>query len=166
MTAFALGSALMMNLKLFSQALSTVDPSIRIIWTKLTLHAIYLDLSLQISQNTIQYEVYRKPGNSFAFLPMGSIRVRKTFPLVVVGWLSSRDSLRRLSPVQKQAREFDVRCVWSCANAVGIREQFASCDLNLVVIYSNLSPTKISKVVNGAKCLSLAVSIDAMNRAP
>ena len=66
--------------KAFSQALGTVDPSIRMIWTKLTLRAIYLDLSLEISQNTVQYEVYSKPGNSFAFLPMGSFHVRKTFP--------------------------------------------------------------------------------------
>ena len=181
--------------KAFSQALGTVDPSIRMIWTKLTLRAIYLDLSLEISQNTVQYEVYSKPGNSFAFLPMGSFHVRKTFPEfiktclyrglthssdyhrwvpycqllytklrrrgygdsflnAVFAKVTWGDRLRLLSPVQKQAREFDLRCVWSCANAVGIRELFASCDLNLAVIDNKLFPAKINKVVKGAKRLS------------
>lgn len=179
----------------FSEALGKVDPSIRMIWTKLTLRAIYLDLSLQISQNSIEYEVYSKPGNAFAFLPLGSFHVRKTFPefiktclhrglthssdysrwvpycqllyaklrrrgygdsflTAVFAKVTWGDRLQLLSPIKKPAREFDLRCVWSCANAVGIRELFASCDLNLAAIDSNLFPAKISKVVKGAKRLS------------
>ena len=54
-------------------------PSIWIIWTKLHLRAVYLDLLMQISHDTIHYEVYSKPGNAFAYLPLGSFHVRKTF---------------------------------------------------------------------------------------
>lgn len=179
----------------FSEALGKVDPLIRIIWTKLTLHAIYLDLSLQISNKTIHYEVYSKPGNAFAYLPMGSFHVRKTFPefiktclqrglthssdysrwvpycqllysklrrrgygdsflTAVFAKVTWGDRLHLLSPIKKPAREFDLRCVWSCANALGIRELFASCDLNLAAIDAKLFPAKLSKVVKGAKRLS------------
>ena len=34
-------------------------------------------------------------------------------------------------PCEKPASELDLRSVWPCANAVGICELFASCDLNL-----------------------------------
>ena len=67
------------------------------------------------------------------------------------------DRLRLLSPCEKPASEFDLRCVWSCANAVGIRELLASCDhpsLNLADKDSEIFPAKLSKVVKGAKRLS------------
>ena len=64
------------------------------------------------------------------------------------------DCLLFLSPCKKLARKFVLQCVWSCANAVGIRELFASCDLNLALIDSDFSPSKLSKVVKGAKRLS------------
>ena len=41
-----------------------------------------------------------------------------------------------------------------CFKRVGIRELFASCDLNLAVIDNKLFPAKINKVVKGAKRLS------------
>jgi hypothetical protein len=59
--------------------LGEVDPSIGLIWSKLSLQAVYVDLSIQIA-DTICYETYSKPGNAFAFLPLGSFHVRKTFP--------------------------------------------------------------------------------------
>ena len=66
------------------------------------------------------------------------------------------DRLLLLFPCEKPAREFDLRCVWSCANAVGIRELFASCDLNLAIIDSspNSFPpnsAKLSRALNACQ---------------
>jgi hypothetical protein len=188
--------------KAFSDELGAVDPSIRLIWSKLSLQAVYLDLSIQIA-DTICYETYSKPGNAFAFLPLGSFHVRKTFPEFIKTVLYSAlthssdysrwaqrcqliytklrrrgygdtfltavfakvcwgDRLRLLSLDRKPARAFDSRCVWSCSNALGIRELFATCDLKLAEIDDKLFPAKINKVVKGAQRLSAYM----MNRAP
>ena len=64
----------------FSQAFNTVDPTIRFIWSQLSKLAIFLDLSIEISAASIQYEVYSKPGNAYAYLPHGSFHVRNSFP--------------------------------------------------------------------------------------
>ena len=66
----------------FSDSLSRVDPSIGMIWTKLNLHAVYLDLSMQILPYTVYYYVYSKPANAFANLPMGSFHVRRNISRV------------------------------------------------------------------------------------
>ena len=67
------------NFKAFSEAFNKIDPLILLIWTELTFQAIYLDLFIQIS-DLIQYEVFSKPGNAYAFLPMGLFCIWKTFP--------------------------------------------------------------------------------------
>jgi len=64
----------------FSQAFNDVDPSIRFIWSQLSRLAIFLDLSIEIPIASIQYEVYSKPGNAYAYLPHGSFHVRISFP--------------------------------------------------------------------------------------
>ena len=64
------------------------------------------------------------------------------------------DCLRLLSPCEKLASEFDLRCVWSCANAVGIRKLFPSCDLNLAAIDSECFPpnsAKLSRALNACQ---------------
>jgi hypothetical protein len=38
-----------------------------------------LNLSIEISNGSIHYEVYRKPGNAYAYLPHGSSHVRISF---------------------------------------------------------------------------------------
>jgi hypothetical protein len=65
--------------KAFSDELGAFEPSIQLIWSKLSLQAVYLEFSIQIA-DTICYETYSNPGNAFAFLPLGSFHVRKTFP--------------------------------------------------------------------------------------
>ena len=66
------------------------------------------------------------------------------------------DRSKILHPSPKPARFFDPRCVWSCSNALGLRELFASCDLNLAEIdpKSVIFPAKVNKVVKSAKRLS------------
>jgi len=67
------------DFQIFSQAFNTVDPSIKFIWSKLSKLANYLDLSIEISHDSIQYEVFSKPGNAYAYLPYGSFHVRNSF---------------------------------------------------------------------------------------
>jgi hypothetical protein len=63
----------------FSQAFNTVDPSIKFIWSKLSKLANFLNLSMVISRDSIQYEVFSKPGNAYAHLQYGSFHVRNSF---------------------------------------------------------------------------------------
>ena len=65
--------------QIFSQAFNKVDPSIKFIWSKLSKLANYLDLSIEISHDSIQYEVFSKPGNAYSYLPYGSFHVRNSF---------------------------------------------------------------------------------------
>ena len=39
----------------------------------------FLHLSIEISNGSIHYEVYSKPGNAYAYLPHGSFHVRISF---------------------------------------------------------------------------------------
>jgi hypothetical protein len=64
------------------------------------------------------------------------------------------DRFNLLYPLKGPDRPFDKRCVWSCANALGLRELFASCDLNLAEIDFHIFPAKLSKVAKSAKRLS------------
>ena len=65
---------------IFSEKFNRVDPSIKLIWTKLSKSAIFLDVLSEIHGKSIHYEVYSKPGNAYAYLPLGSYHVRSSFP--------------------------------------------------------------------------------------
>ena len=67
------------DFQVFSQAFNSIDPTIRFIWSNLSKLAIFLDLSIEISTGLIHYEVYSKPGNAYAYLPLGSYHVRSSF---------------------------------------------------------------------------------------
>jgi hypothetical protein len=67
----------------FSTAFNAVDPSIQYIWSDCSKSAVTLDLSIQISHDKIHFEVYHKPGNAFAYLPLGSFHARRTFPAFI-----------------------------------------------------------------------------------
>ena len=60
------------DFQVFFQAFNSIDPTIRFIWSKLSKLDIFLDLSIEISTGLIHYEVYSKPGNAYAYLPLGS----------------------------------------------------------------------------------------------
>jgi hypothetical protein len=77
------------NFEIFSQSFNAVDPSIRFIWSKLSKLAIFLDLSIEISTDSIQYEVFSKPGNAYAYLPHGSFHVRNSFRAWIKGLLTT-----------------------------------------------------------------------------
>jgi hypothetical protein len=51
--------------------------------------AIFLDLSIEISTDSIQYEVFSKPGNAYAYLPHGSFHVRNSFRAWIKGLLTT-----------------------------------------------------------------------------
>ena len=73
------------DFQIYSQAFNTVDPSIKFIWSKLSKLANFLNLSIEISHDSIQYEVFSKLGNAYAYLLYGSFHVRNSFSLVEHG---------------------------------------------------------------------------------
>jgi hypothetical protein len=77
------------DFQVFSQAFNDVDPSIKIIWSLLSLWAIFLDLLIQISTCSIDHEVYSKPGNAYAYLQHGSFHVRNSFPAWIKALLTT-----------------------------------------------------------------------------
>ena len=83
----------------FASEFSHADPSIKVIWTSLSKGAIFLDVSAEISGGSIHYEVYSKPGNAYAYLPLGSFHVRCSFP----AWIKA-ELMRRLTRSSDQNR--------------------------------------------------------------
>jgi hypothetical protein len=83
----------------FASEFSRADPSIKVIWTSLSKGAIFLDVSAEISGGSIHYEVYSKPGNAYAYLPLGSFHVRCSFP----AWIKA-ELMRRLTRSSDQNR--------------------------------------------------------------
>ena len=76
------------------------------------------------------------------------------FLLAEFSKVSWGDRARALTPKAKDSTHFDKRCVWSCENALGLRELFRSCKLDLSLINSTVFPARISTVIKGAKRLS------------
>ena len=76
----------------FASEFNRADPSIEVVWTSLSHKAIYLDVAAEISGGSIHYEVYSKPGNAYAYLPLGSFHVRSSFP----AWIKA-ELIRRLT---------------------------------------------------------------------
>ena len=65
------------------------------------------------------------------------------------------DREKALAPeMVKNSVHFDKRCVWSCANAPGLRELFSACNFNLSEIDAKVFPAQVSTVIKGAKRLS------------
>ena len=64
------------------------------------------------------------------------------------------DRSRAIAPKIKNSTPFDKRCVWSCENAVGLRELFLASILNLSEIDADVFPARINTVIKGAKRLS------------
>lgn len=87
------------DFKTFASDFSCADPSIKVIWSNLSKGAIFLDVSAEISKGSIHYEVYSKPGNAYAYLPLGSFHVRCSFP----GWIRA-ELIRRLTRSSDQTR--------------------------------------------------------------
>ena len=208
MTASPFGKDLMKILQFFSNAFNQVDPSIRFIWSDCSKSAVMLDLSIEISDDKMNYEVYHKPGNAFAYLPLGSFHARRTFAAFIKTELQRAlthssdydrwvkrctlfymklrkcgygdsfltsvfskvtwgDRSKTLYALPQPKPPFDRRCVWSCSNALGLRELFAACDLDLTAMESGLAsklfPAKLSKVVKGAKRLSAYTKNDTQS---
>jgi hypothetical protein len=76
------------------------------------------------------------------------------FLLAVFSKVSWGDRARALAPKIRDATQFDKRCVWSCENALGLRELFLSCRLDLSQIDSDVFPARLSTVIKGTKRLS------------
>jgi hypothetical protein len=87
------------DFEVFASEFSRADPSIKVIWTNLAHKAIFLDLSTEISGGSIHYEIYSKPGNAYAYLPLGSFHVRSSFP----AWIKT-ELIRRLTRSSDQKR--------------------------------------------------------------
>ena len=83
----------------FASEFNRADPSIEVVWTSLSHKAIYLDVAAEISGGSIHYEVYSKPGNAYAYLPLGSFHVRSSFP----AWIKA-ELIRRLTRSSDQKR--------------------------------------------------------------
>ena len=80
------------DLTIFASEFNSADLSIKVIWSSLSKAAIFLDVSSEISDGSIHYEVYSKPGNAYAYLPLGSFHVRNSFP----AWIKA-ELIRRLT---------------------------------------------------------------------
>ncbi len=74
----------------FASEFNSADLSIKVIWSSLSKAAIFLDVSNEISDGSIHYEVYSKPGNAYAYLPLGSFHVRNSFPAWIKAEVISR----------------------------------------------------------------------------
>jgi hypothetical protein len=87
------------DFKKIASEFNSADPSIKVIWSSLSKAAIFLDVSSEISGGSIHYEVYSKPGNAYAYLPLGSFHVRNSFPAwikaeLIRRWTRSSDPKR------------------------------------------------------------------------
>ena len=56
-------------------------------------------MAAEISGGSIHYEVYSKPSNAYAYLPLGSFHVRSSFP----AWIKA-ELIRRLTRLSDQKR--------------------------------------------------------------
>jgi hypothetical protein len=63
----------------FSNALNQVDPHIHLEWSNLSTSAVFMDLSLRLSGRKVEFEVYSKPGNAYAYLPYNSFHSKHIF---------------------------------------------------------------------------------------
>ena len=77
-----------------------------------------------------------------------------TFLLAIFSKVSWGDRARALAPKVRETTLFDKRCVWSCENALGLRELFRSCKLDLSLINPVVFPARVSTVIKGTKRLS------------
>ena len=105
------------------------------LFPSLSRHAHSSDYHRWVPFCQLLYAKLRRRGYGDAFL-------RSVFANVTSG-----DRICLLSPCEKPASEFDLQCVWSCANAVGIRKLFPSCDLNLAAIDSECFPPNSAKLL-------------------
>ena len=92
------------DFEIFAEEFNRVDPSIQVIWSGLSNSAIFLDVEAGISSGSIHYEIYSKPGNAYAYLPLGSYHVRSSFP----GWIKAE--LYRILTRSSDSTRWAKRC--------------------------------------------------------
>jgi len=108
------------DFEIFAEEFNRADPSIKVTWSVLSYSAVFLDVATEISGGSIHYEVYSKPGNAYAYLPLGSYHIRSSFP----AWIKA-ELHRALSRSSDQSR-WAKRCqlFYSKLRDIGYGSQF------------------------------------------